>query len=605
MHCNTAFRLVRRHPKSPLASTMPLFESASAFQITGGNYIDIAGDVNLHTTQLAISQDRDPLTGLEFGLAEGLGPQLLGLERNGRHRGSGRILPYHTSNRPRFLNALKKSSHPVHSGHTWSTHATFDPSLSISPSYSLEYQFNSQPSFEHISATGLGSYAFTSQGPSHGIDPHGLSSSHQFAPILDPNHIFPIYNTQTPLALPSSDHGAFSQETRFNESCHFPGMTVDACTSVPPRDVHSTPSINQPGPFGEPALLLPDDFGGDQSNFVPAMDGPPYGLPYGPKASSNGVTFIGGNVNHIKRQGESAGDAFHDSAERYPQPKCHPETRTELLETLFRWSHGKKEANPKWDKHLTNNIIWLYGPAGAGKSAVAQSLCQKLEAEGGLVEDEPSIPNRSLSIQLQRLIMEPSQSAFHAEGRTLTVIIDGLDECEGKDIQKEILGSIGRFALKQELPLRFIIASRPEPHIREVFTDVLAGIHCPININKSFEGVRRYLLSEFARIQREHCATMATVACPWPSPDIIDHLVEKSSGYFIYASTIIKYIDDKNHRPAKRLEVIVGLREPDLESPYAALDQLYTQILSEFIELNNSSSWRQEIYNWHYVDYTL
>ncbi|KAJ7899378.1 hypothetical protein B0H13DRAFT_1466205, partial [Mycena leptocephala] len=29
-------------------------------------------------------------------------------------------------------------------------------------------------------------------------------------------------------------------------------------------------------------------------------------------------------------------------------------------------------------------IVWLHGPAGAGKSAIAQSLCQKLEEEGRL-----------------------------------------------------------------------------------------------------------------------------------------------------------------------------------------------------------------------------
>ncbi|KAJ6559785.1 hypothetical protein B0H19DRAFT_992774, partial [Mycena capillaripes] len=61
-----------------------------------------------------------------------------------------------------------------------------------------------------------------------------------------------------------------------------------------------------------------------------------------PKTNIYGGTFIGGNVIHTQRQGEtalhilhraSAGDAFHDSAERYPQPRCHPETRTKLLDT--------------------------------------------------------------------------------------------------------------------------------------------------------------------------------------------------------------------------------------------------------------------------------
>jgi hypothetical protein len=74
---------------------------------------------------------------------------------------------------------------------------------------------------------------------------------------------------------------------------------------------------------------------------------------------------------------------------------------------------------------------------------------------------------------------------------------------------------------------------------------------------------------------------MAMVPEPWPSLEIINNLVEKSSGYFIYASTIIKFIDDKNFRPTERLAVIMGMAEPCFGMPFAALDQLYTQILSE------------------------
>jgi hypothetical protein len=52
-------------------------------------------------------------------------------------------------------------------------------------------------------------------------------------------------------------------------------------------------------------------------------------------------------------------------------------------------------------------------------------------------------------------------------------------------------------------------------------------------------------------------------------------------GYFIYASTIIKFIDEKNFRPTKHLETVVGIKESNFESRFAALDQLFTQILSE------------------------
>ncbi|KAF7369160.1 NACHT domain-containing protein [Mycena venus] len=332
-----------------------------------------------------------------------------------------------------------------------------------------------------------------------------------------------------------------------------------------------------------------------------------------------------GNINHIHRRGEqglyilrhaAASDAFHDSADRYPQPKCHPETRTKILEDLWAWSS---------ESDLTSSILWLHGPAGAGKSAIAQSFCHKLEAAGRLgasfffkrghpsrgtseklfptiayqlalcqpelkqsisqiVEDDPSTIDRALAIQLEKLIVKPCRQSILS--RNLVVVIDGLDECElrskGHDnIHKKILESIGGVIHGSEnpFPLRFFVASRPEPHIREAFMDTLLNIHRPVNIEQSFNDVWRYLLDEFERIRLEHQETMATIPGPWPSWEITNWLVHNSSGYFIYASTVIKFVDDKDFRPPERLQVILGMKKSDSGSPFAALDALYTQIL--------------------------
>ncbi|KAJ7626627.1 hypothetical protein DFH06DRAFT_941238, partial [Mycena polygramma] len=132
---------------------------------------------------------------------------------------------------------------------------------------------------------------------------------------------------------------------------------------------------------------------------------------------------------------------------------------------------------------------------------------------------------------------------------------------------------------EQPLPFRILISSRPEPHIHEVFQSVLKEIHHPLNINQSFEDVQTYLVDEFRRIHREHRETMATVSEPWPALNIIEKLADNSSGYFVYASTVIRFIDDRDFRPTKRLDVIIGIEKADSDAPFAALDQLYIQIL--------------------------
>ncbi|KAJ7847074.1 hypothetical protein B0H13DRAFT_2675379 [Mycena leptocephala] len=93
-------------------------------------------------------------------------------------------------------------------------------------------------------------------------------------------------------------------------------------------------------------------------------------------------------------------------------------------------------------------------------------------------------------------------------------------------------------------------------------------------------GYRKYLCDEFARIHREHRDTMAAIPVPWPSSDILDSLVQKSSGYFIYASTVIKFIDEKYSRPTERLAAIQNRTPTDSDAPFGALDQVYTEILS-------------------------
>ncbi|KAJ7268286.1 hypothetical protein C8J57DRAFT_1067092, partial [Mycena rebaudengoi] len=95
---------------------------------------------------------------------------------------------------------------------------------------------------------------------------------------------------------------------------------------------------------------------------------------------------------------------------------------------------------------------------------------------------------------------------------------------------------------------------------------------------KSFKDVHTYFLDEFSRIHRDHW-TMATVPSPLPPSEILDALVEKSSGYFIYASTVIKFVDDKRFRPVERLDIILGIKNSISGSPFDPLDELYRLIL--------------------------
>ncbi|KAJ7848541.1 hypothetical protein B0H13DRAFT_2285274 [Mycena leptocephala] len=304
-------------------------------------------------------------------------------------------------------------------------------------------------------------------------------------------------------------------------------------------------------------------------------------------------------------------DALYNSAERFPQPRCHPDTRTELLTKLYHWVT---------DPSITRSIHWLHGPAGAGKSAVMQTLCEQLQDTGQIcgsfffkrgdqmrgnakvlfatlayqlairqhelkamvslnVEMDPSVLGRGMDVQLCTLIVEPCK--WLQNNSPPVLLIDGLDECEGHHIQREIIHLIQSTMNGRFRGLRILVASRTEAHIKETFEEeCFREVTDFTNIQQSLEDIRTYLHNEFLRIHCKHY-TMKNIPTPWPTPQILEMLVGRSSGYFIYASTVIKFVDDEYSRPSKQLDSVVQNVVPhDSESPFATLDQLYMQILS-------------------------
>ncbi|KDR76677.1 hypothetical protein GALMADRAFT_21178, partial [Galerina marginata CBS 339.88] len=67
----------------------------------------------------------------------------------------------------------------------------------------------------------------------------------------------------------------------------------------------------------------------------------------------------------------------HNSSERFDPPKCYPNTRLAVLAKLMDWIIGKVG----WEGYF----MWLYGPAGAGKSAIAQTIAEMCQSNNTLL----------------------------------------------------------------------------------------------------------------------------------------------------------------------------------------------------------------------------
>ncbi|KAF8178748.1 hypothetical protein BJ912DRAFT_907959, partial [Pholiota molesta] len=310
--------------------------------------------------------------------------------------------------------------------------------------------------------------------------------------------------------------------------------------------------------------------------------------------------------------------AVYNAAERGDPPRCHPQTRMAIRAEIMEWVTA-----PRGMRKL---ILWMYGPAGSGKTAIAQSMAEECARRGLLaasfffwrtaagrndasrfvatiayqlsryipqmeehlltaIERDPTIFHLSLSTQMRVLVIDPLKLAVPSLSTAMFAIVDGVDECgpDGRS-QSELLHLLASLASEfQHLPLIFLISSRPEYEIREVFNGNLLNTLTKVvvldNSYKPDEDIKRYFKSTFRKICKEHRRLGRHLPLPWPTAGDVDSLISKASGQFIFAATVMRFIDSPRHNPADRMNIILRLSTGGNETPFALLDELYHFVL--------------------------
>lgn len=284
--------------------------------------------------------------------------------------------------------------------------------------------------------------------------------------------------------------------------------------------------------------------------------------------------------------------------------------------------HPKRQ----WD------LLWLYGFAGVGKTAVAQTIGE-LAKEGespllgaalffsrtrkhndpsrvfisiayqlSIVEEkyrhlvneqlmeDPGLLDKDMRTQFKRLLIEPLSRVNI--NRKLLIIVDGLDECAGYDEQCEIIELISEAAKPPStLPVIWMICSRPESHIKKKFSNPDAKINCwrqelPVDDSETRKDIETFLRAQFKEITVKYDVEVIEDGS-WPTPEIVEKIVNAASGLFIYASTAAKFIGDWNAAdPDSQLKALIEFiddapAKSATTNPLHYLDKLYEQILSD------------------------
>ncbi|KAJ2934206.1 hypothetical protein H1R20_g2913, partial [Candolleomyces eurysporus] len=319
-------------------------------------------------------------------------------------------------------------------------------------------------------------------------------------------------------------------------------------------------------------------------------------------------------------------DASHtrDRTTSPPDSACFPGTRNGVIQGITSWADTRIVLS----KTPAVHVYWFHGFAGSGKSAISLEIAKIYAGSGRLLASyfffrnagdrsrmdrfaatlaaqmasavpatasfveaalkaEPGLlaHGTPLTTQLERLVYEPFQTALKRglvvkaliRGPFL-IVVDGLDECEDKQVVADFIDHILDFFKKHpSIPLRFFIASRVEEHIRTRLENdgVLLG---DLNRQSADEDIEMFLQASFQGAAANDRVIQEFVRAhgEWPTKSDMSKLISHIKGSFVLASTIFKFIV----QPATEEDPSTPMDRLPLALEMNGLDGLYARTLA-------------------------
>ncbi|KZP25995.1 WD40 repeat-like protein [Athelia psychrophila] len=290
------------------------------------------------------------------------------------------------------------------------------------------------------------------------------------------------------------------------------------------------------------------------------------------------------------------------------RPLCLPGTRADILQIIRDWAD---------DRSSTQTILWLYGLAGSGKSTIAATIAQHFRERhrlGALLTfdrgvDErrnPELVVRTVAFQIglfdYRMAQLVSESFTHnplllsspisyqyqkllgilrspieeaSDDSSIVLVLDALDECGTSDTRESLIKLMVADLASLSPRIRVLITSRKESDIEYIFgaSPLIRHLELDLTSEVVVQDISAYLHHQMTRIRISR--RTARLQDDWPGQAVIQILVTRTNGLFVWASTAAKFIDGYN--PRKQLKLLLdGNSKSGAES---AIDSLYRTAL--------------------------
>ncbi|RYP46384.1 hypothetical protein DL768_007401 [Monosporascus sp. mg162] len=334
------------------------------------------------------------------------------------------------------------------------------------------------------------------------------------------------------------------------------------------------------------------------------------------EATNGGVAFQGhvqGDLHvhsshNVPVEFDSLPEAAFNAAGRQHIPSCLENTRRNILEQIDEWADNDGE----------KRIYWLKGMAGTGKSTIALTVARKYAklrrlgasfffSRGGgdlasaakfastvaaqladtspelkkhidnAIASSPRIRALGLFDQWEKLVLGPlAQLDKNVFPLSIVIVIDALDECDSEDDVFLLIRCLA--AATESTRLRVFVTSRPDPPVNLGFDDISQDTHRDFILHDIEQSIVDQDLFLFYKDRLTHTAKRFGLDDRIHSDEAIRFLVEKSSGLFIHAATVCRFLHEGRQLANERLSLLT-VAESALTKPEKELDKMYTTVL--------------------------
>ena len=275
---------------------------------------------------------------------------------------------------------------------------------------------------------------------------------------------------------------------------------------------------------------------------------------------------------------------------------CMKGTRTAILDKIITWVNLPLNPDKATTSH-SDNVYWLYGMPGLGKTSVANSLCYRLHVSGNLggsffckrekeslrdpknvlptlisklaaiwspysalvakaLQDDPHLNPKSTN---GKLLLGALWALKRPPSCTLVLVIDAFDEC-GDDTTRESLLESLLEACSLVNWLKVFITSRLEQDIQSF----LEANECTVQDLAEDDQTGKDILY-FAQERMQLVAKTRKRQQGWPGEARLGQMTERSHGLFIYIDTIYRILKPFKD-PDEKLNLVLGEQQQDANS---------------------------------------